>query len=208
MSKGKGCYMSNIGERIYNIRKCINNLTQEQLITKMNKKFNMKVSRNMLSNWERGKQMPNIESVNAISEILGVSTDYIIKGIENKSLQKEKPCVYDGLEIKSADDIYKKGVYDGIDNEEADFYYQMPINNMSNANIFSGDYVLFKIQKALNDGDIGLFLIDGQLYVKRYYSQKNRIVLVDECIGGRPMIRESEKDFEIIGRAVSVKRLL
>lgn len=62
-----------IGSRISKRRKQLG-LTQEVVAEKMN------VSVQMISNLERGNKAIKIENLLKISEILGVSTDYILKG--------------------------------------------------------------------------------------------------------------------------------
>ncbi len=202
--------MSDLGERIYTIRKSHLNMTQNQLIMAVNSRFGMKLSRNMLSNWERGKQKPALDALLALSEILGVTLDYLIKGKkEELSGKKLIPVVDNSIEIKNAEDIFKYGDYREILNDNGyDFYYKMPINNMINVNIYSGDYILFHIQDKLTDGDIGLFIIRGEVCVKRYYNQNNKAVLVDECIGLPPIIITKPEDFKILAKAVSVIRNL
>ena len=66
-----------IGKRIQNRRKQ-QGLTQEVLADKMN------VSIQMISNLERGIKSIRIENLVHLSEILGVSTDYILTGRETE----------------------------------------------------------------------------------------------------------------------------
>lgn len=65
-----------MGERIIKRRKELH-LTQEQVSEKMG------VSVQMVSNLERGNKAIKIENLIKISEILGVSTDYILLGSHN-----------------------------------------------------------------------------------------------------------------------------
>ncbi len=65
-----------IGNRIVGERKR-NNITQEQLAEKMN------VSIQMISNLERGNKAIKISNLLNLSQILGVSTDYILTGKKN-----------------------------------------------------------------------------------------------------------------------------
>ena len=69
-----------IGNRIVCERKR-NNITQEQLAEKMN------VSIQMISNLERGNKAIKISNLLNLSQILGVSTDYILTGKKN-SIEK------------------------------------------------------------------------------------------------------------------------
>ena len=76
-----------IGKRISTERKR-NNITQEQLAEKMN------VSIQMISNLERGNKAIKINNLLNLSQILGVSTDYILTGNKNLS---EKSAISDKL---------------------------------------------------------------------------------------------------------------
>lgn len=63
----------NIGERIYELRKA-KGLSQEELAEKLG------VSRQSVSKWESGNVMPDIDKAVAMSELFGVTTDYLLTG--------------------------------------------------------------------------------------------------------------------------------
>ena len=65
--------MANFGERIYKLRNR-NNMSQGDLADKLD------VSRQTVSKWENNMCMPEAEKLLQLSEIFGVSTDYILKG--------------------------------------------------------------------------------------------------------------------------------
>ena len=83
-----------IGKRISAKRKQLY-LTQEQIAEKMD------VSVQMVSNLERGKKAIKIENLIKISEILDVSTDYILLGNHN---EKDVDTVSDNLSRLSETD--------------------------------------------------------------------------------------------------------
>ena len=74
--------LASIGKRISAERKR-NNITQEQLAEKMN------VSIQMISNLERGNKAIKINNLLNLSQILGVSTDYILTGNKNSFEKSE-----------------------------------------------------------------------------------------------------------------------
>ena len=86
--------LTEIGNRI-SVERRRNNITQEQLAEKMN------VSIQMISNLERGNKAIKINNLVNSSQILGVSTDYILTG--NKNLN-EKSALLDKLSNLSSDD--------------------------------------------------------------------------------------------------------
>ncbi len=79
--------MNSIGERIYEIRKK-RNLSQGELADKLD------VSRQTVSKWENNICLPEVEKLMQLSEALGVTTDYILKGVTEKETAKEKETVY------------------------------------------------------------------------------------------------------------------
>ena len=79
--------MNTIGERIYDIRKK-RNMSQGELADKLD------VSRQTVSKWENNMCLPEVEKLLQLSEALGVTTDYILKGIAEKESTAEKETVY------------------------------------------------------------------------------------------------------------------
>ena len=79
--------MNSIGERIYEIRKK-RNLSQGELADKLD------VSRQTVSKWENNICLPEVEKLVQLSEALGVTADYILKGVTEKTTEKETVYVY------------------------------------------------------------------------------------------------------------------
>lgn len=71
----------NIGERIYELRRK-NSMSQEDLAEKMN------VSRQSISKWESSQSVPEVEKIIQLSNILNVSTDWILKCENSKKTNK------------------------------------------------------------------------------------------------------------------------
>ena len=70
-----------IGKNIRNLRK-ESGMTQDELAEELN------VTRQALSNWERGKTEPDIETLTKIAEILDVSVEELIYGEEREEEHK------------------------------------------------------------------------------------------------------------------------
>ena len=66
----------NIGKRIYELRKS-KGISQEELAEILN------VSRQAISKWENNTSLPELDNIILISDYFEVSTDYILKGINN-----------------------------------------------------------------------------------------------------------------------------
>lgn len=75
-----------ISDKILNLRK-ENGLSQEAFAEKLG------VSRQSVSKWESGSAMPDIDKIVSISEIFGVSTDYLLKEDSNETAAENTPAL-------------------------------------------------------------------------------------------------------------------
>ncbi len=87
--------LKNIGERISAQRKQLG-LTQEQIADKMD------VSIQMISNLERGNKAIKIDNLIKISDILSVSTDYILTG---KTTPEDSSLLFNRIMHLSSEDF-------------------------------------------------------------------------------------------------------
>lgn len=79
--------MTSIGERIYDLRNR-NNMSQGALADKLD------VSRQTISKWENNMCLPEAEKLLQLSEIFGVSIDYIMKGKPESQATPEPLYIY------------------------------------------------------------------------------------------------------------------
>ncbi len=80
-------------------------------------------------------------------------------------------------------------------------------DSMVNAGIYNGDYVLVRIQQALEQGEIGVAILDGEATVKRVYSDGNIIKLVPENDAMKPLtVMQTDPSFRIGGKVIGVVR--
>jgi transcriptional regulator with XRE-family HTH domain len=75
-----------IADRIQSLRKT-KGLSQEELADKTG------VSRQAVSKWESGRSAPDLDKNIVMSEYFGVTTDYILKGIEPTKTSDEKSTI-------------------------------------------------------------------------------------------------------------------
>ena len=64
-----------MADRLQNLRKA-KGLSQEALAQRLD------VSRQAVSKWESGQSVPEAEKIVALSDFFGVTTDYLLKGVE------------------------------------------------------------------------------------------------------------------------------
>ena len=75
--------MNTIGERIYRLRKQ-NNMSQGELADSLD------VSRQTVSKWENDSSIPELEKIIRLCEVFDVSSDYILRGITERTQNEKK----------------------------------------------------------------------------------------------------------------------
>lgn len=88
-----------LGEKIYKLR-TERGLSQEALGEKLG------VSRQSVSKWETDQSIPELDKIVAVSEIFGVSTDYLLK-------EREEAYLRDGEELSQKRESSWNGYYSG-----------------------------------------------------------------------------------------------
>src|SRR3989339_209973 len=74
-------------------------------------------------------------------------------------------------------------------------------DSMVNAGIFNDDFVIVQQQLQVNQGEIGVALIDNEATVKRIYKEKGKIRLQPENETMKPIIIDpKEQEISIIGK--------
>lgn len=69
--------MQSLGYKLRELRKS-HQLTMEQLTEKVNKKYNSKINKGMVSKWENNLGEPSLESMRILSDFYKVSLDYLL----------------------------------------------------------------------------------------------------------------------------------
>lgn len=64
--------------------------------------------------------------------------------------------------------------------------------------------VFFKDNVEIKNGDIGVFLIEGEGYIKRFFKNKNIIILDSDNKDYPPIMVDEYSDFKICGKVVKV----
>lgn len=80
-------------------------------------------------------------------------------------------------------------------------------DSMIKAGIFDGDYVIVRMQPSIEQGTIGVALLDDEATVKRIYSDGNIIKLVPENDTMKPItVMQTDPNFRIGGKVIGVVR--
>lgn len=89
------------------------------------------------------------------------------------------------------------------------FLLKVAGDSMIDEGIMDGDYVVVKLGSTINNGQVGVVLLDDEATVKRVFMQKNRIALKpsNKKRGYKTRyIRQFDKDIRIIGRVIGCIR--
>ncbi len=80
-------------------------------------------------------------------------------------------------------------------------------DSMQNAGIFNEDFVIVRYQEQLENGEIGVILVDGEATIKRVLFQENKIVLQPENKHYSPLVIDPEKTYlRFCGKVIGVVR--
>lgn len=89
------------------------------------------------------------------------------------------------------------------------FLLKVSGDSMIDEGIMDGDYVVVKPRSMIENGQVGVVLLDDEATIKRIYIQKNRIALkpANKEAGYKTRyIRQCDKDIRIIGKVVGCIR--
>jgi repressor LexA len=89
------------------------------------------------------------------------------------------------------------------------FLLRVAGDSMVDEGIMDGDYVVVKAGPTLEDGQIGIVLLDDEATVKRVFIRKDRIALkpANRRAGYRTRyVKQSDKDVRIVGKVVGCIR--
>ena len=198
-----------IEDRIMNIAKTMN-LSKNKLLISAN------LNKSVFDNMKKG-QIPSVDKIHILADFLDVSTDYLLGRTDNPEINKAPVPVQEPKNIiKIPFSVSKvsagKGAYISDDYPEeieidantypkADFAVEITGDSMM-PKYDSGDIVLVHKQPALENGQIGIFMINGEGYIKKYHYEDGKYTLVSLNNAYAPIELTSNDDFQIIGRVL------
>jgi len=121
------------------------------------------VGQTALSNWELGKREPDLETLNLISRISGISLNKIADSKSKASSQIS----------------YAEYYLDATDNNGEQYYaIKMKGDSMNKLRICDGDTLIIKSQEHIMNNDIALVCVnDGKPQVREYYIDGSTVTL-------------------------------
>lgn len=201
-----------IGERIKNRRKAIG-MSADQLANVIDK------SRATIYRYENGEIEGVPTSVlEPIAQALRTTPAYLMGWEDDATYNydnvypintKKLPLLG---EIACGEPIYcdeEKGRYFEVqDSIDADFCLIAHGDSMIGARIYDGDIVLVRSQPTVENGEIGVFIIDDEATLKRIYKSDDVYTLVSENPAYQPIVVTNLEKCRILGKAVAFQSLV
>ena len=182
--------------------------SQEQLARKLN------ISQGAISQWEKGKTIPDTPLLLQMAQIFGVSLDEFTNDSPQRDLdgvvamrKMVVPIVGEiacGTPILASENV--EGYADLPDGVHADFALRCKGDSMSPL-FEDGDLVLIRQQPEVEDGQIAAIGIDGEATLKHVYKNGNGVLLCANNPKYAPITANPEEDVKVYGLAVGYVRL-
>lgn len=204
--------MKKFGHKIRKLRQK-KDLTLRELGEKLNMSFSI------LAMYERNERIPPVDKLKMIADFFNVSIDCLLdtgKNIYEKTEKNETeqknykiPVVAaeilkDNRTIISDENILEYKTTNIKKDSENLFYFLVKENGMRGSRIFSGDIVLVKKMKNIEDGHIALIIYKNKTMIRTFYKNKNKIILKPESPGYEPLIVDRD-EINIIGKIIKVE---
>ena len=174
--------MDSFGDKLKECRRA-KGLTLEELAQKYNRRFEGGMSKGTLSKYENNKQEPLVSVVGNLTEILDVSTDYLLGRTDNPQLDFAAGG-------ESPDNIYPIPVFNSVSaglgryadstpeeyiptyipyGSDPDQYIRINVSGDSMSPLIDdGSQILVRLQPTVDNGSIAVVILDGtDAFVKK-----------------------------------------
>lgn len=204
----------NLGEKLKKVR-IDNGYSMEEMKNILNSKYDLQISKSMISRWENGVSEPINTYLSAyakefnldMNDLLGID----LKDIPNIIIHEKIKRIPILGQIACGEPILCQENYEGYVMADpsmiaADFSIYAEGDSMIDADIKSGDLVFIKKTPTVENGAICAVLIDDTATLKRFYKTDNQIILQPENSSYQPIIitEEDSKNVLILGEMVGV----
>ncbi len=175
------------------------------------------ISKARISQYVNGVYMPNSAAISSLSAALNVHPDYLLGNIDTeRASPKDARSLKILGEVRCGAPAIAEEIYMGeisvSRHIDADFCLIARGDSMTDARIYDGDYVFIKRCDMVENGRIGVCVIDGEATLKRiyYYPEKQQLLLVPENKAYEPLslVGEELRDIHILGQAVAFTSFL
>lgn len=203
-----------LGNKLKQVR-IENDLSMDDLRNLLNKKYDLNISRSMISRWENSQAEPNNTFLSAYAKEFNLDLNELLDiSLPNSPniipLTPAKRIPILG-EIACGEPILANENFDGYFLADptivtGDFVLRCDGDSMIDANIHDGDLVFIRQTPNVENGAITAVLIDDTATLKRFYKNDNQIILQPENKEYNPIIITADdmKDIKILGEMTGV----
>ncbi|MCX8129391.1 MAG: helix-turn-helix domain-containing protein [Clostridia bacterium] len=203
--------MSKFSERLFSLRK-ENNLTQDELCANLKAKYDIETNKSMISKYEKGVHEPGFAFIDYAADYFGVTTDWLMGRSDSKYYSDNTPfkkipiyeCLKAGQPISATENIIG---YEYAD-VSCDLGLKVKGDSMNGARIYDGDLVYIHKQPDVDNGDIAVVFVDGEMAtLKRVYKIDGMIRLHSENPMYSDIIlsRKNYKEIKVVGKVIAFK---
>lgn len=175
--------MYSFGDKLKECRRA-KNMTLEELALKYNRRFDGGLSKGTLSKYENNKQEPLVSVVSNLTEILDISSDYLLGRSDNPNLNnfEDASCENENVYNVPVFDSVSAGFGQLADSTPKDFvptyipydaspeeYIRINVSGDSMSPLIDdGSQILVKLQSNVDNGAVGVVILDGEeAFVKK-----------------------------------------
>ena len=152
------------------------NMSQQELCDKIN------VSYSTVADWYHGRTYPRIDKIEMLAKLFDIQKSDLIEDTKEKPNPSThvKACPLVGRVAAGVPILAEQNIEDYfyIDKSvSCDFCLEVQGDSMTGDNIFSGDLVFIKEQAWVENGEIGVVVIEDEATLKRIYYKDGAVVL-------------------------------
>lgn len=181
--------------------------SQEYLAKQLNYK-----SFTTIQKWEDGTSKPSYAVIAKIASIYNVSVNDMME----KDLTIQIPTVPILGTVRGGEPIYAQQQIQGYEPVEPQettngeyFYLEVVGDSMKDDRILPGDILYVRKQNTLNNGEIGIVLVDDEATVKRVYFKNNTLILQPSNDNYQPLVFDEQQlqqhQVQILGKVIHNK---
>lgn len=199
-----------LGQRIKELRKQ-NNLTLKQLASQSH------ISISYLSDIERGRCNPSLETLHNIAHALKTSPSYFLESGPKTPVVAETSGSVEPVKIPLLKSIlYDQALFDEENvqeyiwislqqpaNQKELFFFRVGDNLMINFRLLKGDLVLVRINATVNSGDLVLAVFkETGACIRKAYRLNNRYILDANHPEIKPVLITKNSPARIVGKVI------
>lgn len=207
-----------LGDKLKAIR-TENNMSMEELKNTLNYKYDLNISKSMISRWENNKSEPFNTYLSAyarefnldMNDLLDIEDKNDLSNIPGIKIIKKFVTVPLLGEIACGEPIFCNQNYDNLfqideDLAQPDFSLTARGDSMIDVGIHDGDIVFFRNTPVVENGKIAAVIIDNTTTLKRFFKSEHEIILQPENKEYSPIIiREDDgQEVRVLGEMVGM----